>query len=223
MSARRPPHPRRNELQARYEDLELRVPPEPVRRPMRRDPDHSGWVIAWLALVLLIAVLIIGAIALAAPRSGQTTDPVDVSGTSSAAHSGAPHEREGGPVSAAEPSPMDRDDGGAPLPAIASTQTGVASWYASRGSGFYAAAPWWHFGDDPVPVAVCRLAEGKVTGCVSLFVTDHCGCYVGTDDERVIDLSRDAFATLADPGVGLIRVQVDIGAQPTLPATDVRP
>jgi len=44
----------------------------------------------------------------------------------------------------------------------------------------------------------------------SVYVTlnDYCGCLKGTSDERLIDLSDEAFDDLAPLGTGKIRVTV---------------
>ena len=98
--------------------------------------------------------------------------------------------------------------------------TGRASWYGARGD--VAAVPWWRFGMDPVWASVCTFGDGSAR-CVSVLISDFCQCYVGTDRERVVDLSRNAFAQLADPSVGVIRVQMEVPIQRrpsvTLPPT----
>lgn len=58
------------------------------RRPA--EPEASGMVIVYAAAAVLIILMFVAVLALTASRSGQTTDPVDVSGTPSAAQSGAP-------------------------------------------------------------------------------------------------------------------------------------
>jgi hypothetical protein len=98
--------------------------------------------------------------------------------------------------------------------------TGLATWYAA--SGDIAAAPWWRWGDDPEWATVSYFHEGQ-TLSVTVLVQDHCQCFVGTPDERAIDLSDDAFRQLAPLGVGRIRVTIEIpgqGPRVTLPPTD---
>lgn len=84
--------------------------------------------------------------------------------------------------------------------------SGIASWYTDKlrpQGALYAAVPSFRWGDEPYPVEVCT-AEA----CVTVTVADFCQCYVGTPDERVIDLSWAAFSRLAPLSVGLIPVEV---------------
>lgn len=84
--------------------------------------------------------------------------------------------------------------------------SGLASWYADKlkpQGALYAAVPGFVWGDEPYPLKVCT-----VEACVTVTVGDSCACYVGTPDERVIDLSPAAFARLAPLSVGLIPVEV---------------
>lgn len=80
-----------------------------------------------------------------------------------------------------------------------STRSGIASWFDSYGSGLYGAVHSWRFGDRRYPVAVCAGSR-----CVTVTIRDFCAC-----PGRLIDLSRDAFARLAEPSRGLIRVTVE--------------
>jgi hypothetical protein len=91
---------------------------------------------------------------------------------------------------------------------------GVASYYLDPRdpNGLYAAVPTWTFGDEPYLATVCRPENGA---CVTVTVRDFCGC-----PDRVIDLSRDAFAKLATLARGLIEVTVTSGTTVVLPATD---
>lgn len=105
-----------------------------------------------------------------------------------------------------------------PLAVAAVTWPGTASWYAARGN--QGAVPWWRTGQDPVWAVVSRFADGR-TYSVTVLVTGFCQCLMGTDRERLIDLSDNAFRQLAPLSVGLIRVQVEVPVQgPKLPQTD---
>lgn len=81
---------------------------------------------------------------------------------------------------------------------------GRASWWASFGPGIYAALPGYVAGTD-VRIRVCAGDR-----CVVSNVITGCQCHVGTPDERIVDLSRDAFARLADPSLGLVSVTVAV-------------
>jgi hypothetical protein len=80
---------------------------------------------------------------------------------------------------------------------------GTASWWASFGPGIYAALPGYVAGTH-VTIRVCAGSR-----CVVSSVITSCQCLVGTPDARVVDLSRDAFARLADPSRGLVPVTVE--------------
>lgn len=113
------------------------------------------------------------------------------------------------PWSSATPRPVPSSRPAVPPSAAGATIVGLASWYRDprRPAGAeYAAAPGYH--GDPYPVVVCGFEGGRST-CLSLFVSDDCGCLVGTTRARVIDLSPAAFAQLAPLGQGLVRVSVE--------------
>lgn len=90
----------------------------------------------------------------------------------------------------------------APVDAASGSVTGKATWYV------------WHPGQAAAGPAL-RAALGKnwrgayvractATRCVRVRLTDWCACPGG----RVIDLDVRAFATLAAPSRGVIRVKV---------------
>ncbi len=97
-------------------------------------------------------------------------------------------------------------------------QRGVASYY-DDGPGLYAAVPTYFWGDPRYQLTVCD-DEGD---CVTVTVRDHCNCYVGTSDERMIDLSPAAFAALEPISRGVMYVTITgPGTRPNLtpPPTD---
>jgi hypothetical protein len=77
------------------------------------------------------------------------------------------------------------------------TETGDASWYYAPGSGLTAAHPWLPFG---TVVTVTNLANGKT---VQVVINDR-----GPFGGRIIDLSPEAFSTLAPLGTGVLHVQL---------------
>ena len=87
-----------------------------------------------------------------------------------------------------------------------SARTGTASWFAAP-AGTAAAGPALRrlLGKDWRGQRV-RVTAGDRSVVVAL--TDWCQCYRGEDRERIIDLSRSAFAALADPSRGVVRVAV---------------
>ncbi len=101
---------------------------------------------------------------------------------------------------------------------VLARQRGVASYY-DDGPGLYAAVPSYSFGDPRYQITVCD-DEGD---CVEVTVRDHCNCYVGTADERMIDLSPAAFAALEPLSRGVMYVTIG-GSTPrpnlTPPPTD---
>jgi rare lipoprotein A (peptidoglycan hydrolase) len=105
--------------------------------------------------------------------------------------------------------------------ALSTGTAGIASWYDAKGD--VAAVPWFRYGMDPIWASICTFPG--MARCVSVLISDACQCYVGTPRERLIDLSRTAFAQLADPSVGVIRVTLEVpvqGARVTAPPTSVR-
>jgi len=56
---------------------------------------------------------------------------------------------------------------------------------------------------------VSTFGDGR-TQSVTVLVLGWCQCHAGARDERAIDLSRHAFAQLADPDVGLVVVTIEV-------------
>lgn len=108
-----------------------------------------------------------------------------------------------------------REDSTSPVVVMAASEVrGKATWY-DDGPGYYAAVPSFSWGDKPYRVIVYYKDRS-----VTVTVRDHCGCYVGNADERVIDLSPAAFAELAPLSVGKITVRYVRGGNIKLPETD---
>ena len=109
-----------------------------------------------------------------------------------------------------------------PLVAVDGLITGIASSYSENvgWEGMATVALPLEIGGgipsgEPAYVQVCA------DRCALLPVVDSCPCYVGTADQRIVNLSHAAWQTITDAPLveGLIRVEVDLA--PTLPAADL--
>jgi hypothetical protein len=102
-----------------------------------------------------------------------------------------------------------------PPPMTGDTVTGLATWYCCsvgwRGEAVVAlpGALGGHYDAPPAAREVTVCADR----CVALPVVDYCGCSWGTDDQKVADLSPEAWAAVSDTGTsaGVIRVTVHLG------------
>lgn len=82
---------------------------------------------------------------------------------------------------------------------------GQATWWASFGSGLYAAIrP--DLGTKGDTAIVCG---GSPWHCLTLPIITTCAC-LGPGSGRLIDLSIDAFASFADPSAGVTQVVVQV-------------
>jgi hypothetical protein len=83
--------------------------------------------------------------------------------------------------------------------------TGIASWWASFGPGIYAALPGYVAGTR----VWIRVWSGSLH--VDARVITSCGCFVGTPDERIVDLSPGMLRALGlDKARGLYQVTVEV-------------
>jgi hypothetical protein len=102
-----------------------------------------------------------------------------------------------------------------PAPLIGDTITGLATWYCCSagwtGEAVVAlpGALGGHYDSPPAARSVTVCADR----CVSLPVADYCGCAWGTADQKVADLSPEAWALVSDQGrgAGVIRVTIHLG------------
>jgi hypothetical protein len=198
------------------------------------------WALLWTLIATAVAVgivagfLVLSALdpgaALAASRpAAQPTATVDLSGGASVAR------LPGAPMTLTVPMPMTPvetagigvgvlSSGASPSPSVAAsprppnremtrpmrladaavTTTGVASWWASFGPGIYAALPGYVAGTR----VTIRVWSGKLH--VDAPVITSCGCFVGTPQERIVDLSPGILVALGlDPAKGLYPVSVE--------------
>lgn len=173
------------------------------------------------ALVLVLVAFAAGRVS-AAPRSGQTTERVDVSAPSSAALSGAPP---AAPPSGSVATERPREpSGGAPLPSPAAAPdpspatSGLASFVAPAFGSRYLALP----AGRGIRVTICGPA-----GCVTRTSTDAGPDRAMQRAGRIADLSWADFRRICgcDPYLaGLVRVTVRAaGPAVTPPPTDVAP
>jgi hypothetical protein len=102
-----------------------------------------------------------------------------------------------------------------PPPMTGDTVTGLATWYCCSagwtGQAVVAlpGALGGHYDAPPAARSVTVCADR----CASLPVADYCGCLWGTADQKVADLSPEAWALISDTGTsaGVIRVTVHLG------------
>jgi hypothetical protein len=95
------------------------------------------------------------------------------------------------------------------------TVTGQATWYCCsagwRGEAAVA-LPGALGGQYDAPPA-SRYVTVCADRCVSLPVADYCDCFWGTSDQKVADLSPEAWAAISDTGTGagVITVTIHLG------------
>jgi hypothetical protein len=99
-------------------------------------------------------------------------------------------------------------------PKVGDTVTGMATWYCCslgwRGKAVVAlpGALGGHY--DPPPAG--RTVTVCADRCAELPVADYCGCLWGTSDQKVADLSPEAWAAISNSSTaaGVIRVTVHL-------------
>lgn len=98
---------------------------------------------------------------------------------------------------------------------IGDTVTGKATWYCCtagwRGEAVVALPGPLGGGYDPPPAS--RSVTVCADRCATLPVVDYCDCYWGTANQKVADLSPEAWAAISDTGTeaGVITVTVHLG------------
>ena len=111
----------------------------------------------------------------------------------------------------ATPAPVVRS---VPPPTGGSTITGRATWYCCT-SGWSGQAVvalpgalGGHYDSPPASRYVTICADR----CVRLPVVDYCGCYWGTADQRIADLSPEAWAAISNTNrsAGVLRVTIHL-------------
>lgn len=102
----------------------------------------------------------------------------------------------------------------APPPVTGDSVSGRATWYCCtlgyRGQAVVALAGGLGGHYDPSPSRYVTVCADR---CVSLPVVDYCQCYWGTPQQKVADLSPEAWAAVTDTprSAGVVQVTVHLG------------
>lgn len=204
----------------------LTVEPEPVRRSRPPVDDPSPLIVLWICAAAIVLIILGAVIAnTAAPRPARpSASPVPaqsggLTGAPQPVYSGEAGHRLGETVYRPGSSPASGLSGAPPR------YRGTATWYCSTVATCTAG-----YGPGDLIGAIDRKdsafrpgdrvtvrAFGRV---VTVTIVDTCAC----GGVRVIDLSRAAFARLANPDLGVIPVTIERADDPlpTAPGTDVR-
>jgi hypothetical protein len=115
---------------------------------------------------------------------------------------------------ATAPSPPPPPPSPAPPPTTGDSVTGLATWYCcSEGwtGEAVVALPGALGGQYDAPPA-SRSVTVCAERCASLPVVDYCDCYWGTSNQKVADLSPEAWAAISDAGTaaGVITVTIHL-------------
>jgi hypothetical protein len=92
--------------------------------------------------------------------------------------------------------------------------TGLATWYCCslgyRGQAVVALAGALGGHYDPTPAWYVTVCADR---CASLPVVDYCQCYWATADQKIADLSPEAWAAVSDRplSAGVVHVTIDLG------------
>jgi len=105
----------------------------------------------------------------------------------------------------------------APPPVTGTAVSGKATWYCctSGWSGVAVVALPGPLGGHYDPPPAARYVTICADRCALLPVVDYCQCYWGTSDQKVADLSPQAWAAVSDASrsvVGVIPVTVHLGS-----------
>lgn len=192
------------------------VDPLTIEEP--EPPKRAGcWIFPWLVVVVLVASLVPAPSEAPENRMGEAAG-LTLAGAADAAQGlrGAPasfpgsdpagHRGDGGSIPQAVPA-------GAPPPGSVGTVLlgGKATWYDTPGHTA-AAGPVLRdvLGDWRGRYVTVEAGDRSVT----VKLTDWCACGERGGIPTLLDLSRSAFATLADPSAGVINVSIEIDGSP---------
>jgi hypothetical protein len=174
------------------------------------------WLALWLGIASAVAVGIVAGflllrllapdVAIAASRAAPPSPDANavsdlVLAPANEAPNPSPTRRVALPPATAKPSPASI----VPAARSGTRVAGTASWWSSFGPGIYAALPGYVAGTH----VTIRVWSGELH--VDAPVITSCGCFVGTQDERIVDVSPGILAALGlDPGRGLYPVSIEV-------------